>query len=288
MGAGIGLSACERRGGESPEPAAERGSKPIVGGVGVAPGALAQVVGITYRSEATPRCTGTLIAANIVLTAAHCVCAIDGNGNVQDLRPTNVYVGDDPRRVRRGSRPYYQVVDRRIALRCNRDTSRTGVDIAVLKLNTPVRNVDPVDFAPDSLTDRATGFRIVGFGATNLAGTAIDYRKREARVPSLSNACAGTTGGRDDSAAYGCQPGEEIVAGRTDTPDTCFGDSGGPLLVSSDGDGGTASSNALMIAGVTSRSVRPAASHCGAGGVYERLRPPVRVWIDAALRSLNG
>lgn len=248
----------------------------IVRGEPVAPGALRQVVGLTYGGERRARCTGTLIDRDIVLTAAHCVCV---------QRPTNVFVGDNTASTEPSSRGlFYPIVETRAALHCGAEGSDTAVDIAVVRLKNPVLGVAPLSYAADEIVDRATAFRVVGFGATNEAGSDYDPQKQEAAVPALSTACdrAG------DSQKYGCQIGQEIVAGQRRTPDTCTGDSGGPLLVSAKSDAGSPSAPGFSIAGVTSRSVAGAATACGDGGIYERLQPSIRIWLTAAIKSMHG
>lgn len=245
----------------------------IIGGRPTSPSKLAAVVGLTYNNERQPKCTASLIAPTMVLTAAHCICRV---------RPTHVFVGDDANAL---SGPtsglYYHVVDVRSGLVCGQETSRSGVDVAVVEIANEVKNVHPLRFAPAPLIDEARGFRIVGFGAVDPDGRVFTHRKMEAAIGVMSHSCSVA-----DSEQYGCQVGQEIVAGRPLTTDTCVGDSGGPLLVAPDATAGRPSSSTLFLAGVTSRSVDDAETVCGGGGIYERLRPQVVTWVLRAMESM--
>lgn len=132
---------------------------------------------------------------------------------------------------------------------------------------------------------------IVGFGGT---GSSADKQgiKRGTMVGRASASCSGHVPSlvppRSDAAAYGCRPGREIVAGAMPnsslSPDTCPGDSGGPLYVSSSlpavGDPPEAE---MRLAGVTSRSTARQQQQCGDGGIYVRLTGETRAWLEAEL-----
>ncbi len=263
-----------------PDPDTNGGFQPyVVGGTTVDSGALPQVVGLTYGTHDMPACTGTLIRADIVLTAAHCVCTVP---------PAFVFVGDDPRRDASGRRKglYYQVQAWRAAYRCGADRSHRGLDVAVLKLMYPVPDVPPIGFATEPLVDRATSFRIAGFGAIDRRGRVFRYTKEEASVDLVSSACRNTTDGIADASRYRCEAGQELVAGKPRSADTCVGDSGGPLLVAPDGTSGERSGRDFTLAGVTSCGVKGSTAACGDGGIYERLGPDVRDWIGRAIAAM--
>lgn len=238
------------------------------------------VVGLTYNGERTPRCTGVLIEPDVVVSAGHCICEADANG----FAVAGVFVGNDPTTDDPQKHGYYfTVLKWRTAYSCDRPEDQDGNDLAVLKLDRAVEGIRPVPIASSGLANAASTGLIVGFGATDSSGTSIDYRKEIARVPVVTNNCASA----DDGKKYGCQSTRELVAGIVGGPDTCFGDSGGPLLVSPHGDAtSTNHGNDMALLGITSRSVINAPSSCSVGGIYERVDGNALKWITAAERAL--
>ena len=247
----------------------------IVNGDDVPRNKLLQVVGVTYGRNDMPDCSGTLIARGMVLTAAHCACA--------GIR-SNVFVGNDPKKVN-GKRDglYYQVVDWRAAYNCRKQSSATGADIAVLELKNPVNDISPLQLAGGTIGDRATSYRIAGFGASDSAGTNYNYDKLHARVEPWTIGC------KTDGLArkYGCQKGREIVAGSDAGHDTCFVDSGSGLLITRSANSGNVARSQYLVAGVTSRGVKGSEQPCGEGGIYAQITPEMRTWIRRAIDAMR-
>src|SRR5689334_21924659 len=75
-------------------------------------GMYLQTVGLTYGGQRQPLCTGALIGARLVLTAAHCLCR---------GAPTHVFVGNDPRVGSAGRSEFYPVERTKSAAPCNED-----------------------------------------------------------------------------------------------------------------------------------------------------------------------
>jgi len=244
----------------------------IVQGKLVPEGALVEVVGLTYGNAREPLCTGALVGSRVVLTAAHCIC---------EVRPTHVFVGRDPALGLAGRAEYYPVAAVRSAGPCDGDLR--GRDFALLKLDRPVPRARPFAFAADSLVDLARSGRIVGYGATDLDATQVDHRKREARVPIVSANCS-----QVEQAEVGCIADAELVAGKRQFPDTCKGDSGGPLLLSAGGDAGASLPEARFIAGITSRPTADSTRACGEGGIYSRMNQRARSWIAQARAGMGA
>jgi len=201
-------------------------------------------------------CTGTLIAAKVVLTAGHCA----------DFA-TRIFVGSDvtqPGKVvkvkRRVRHPQYHQGKRN--------------DLMVLILDEKVENVSPRKFAVKTMIDAATDGRVMGFGNTEATGSFGYGQKRFVDVPVASAACRGKVDGEDDNVTYGCDVGLELVAGRPLLArDSCTGDSGGPFYCQS-------SNQQWLLAAATSRATDSSMHNCGDGGVYVRM-DRYRAWINS-------
>jgi secreted trypsin-like serine protease len=233
----------------------------IWGGEPVPDGLHPDTVAITGNGRL---CTGTLIAANTVLTAAHCFC-----GGVSE----QVYVGQGINKPTATAK----VGGGKAMIQCT-DDLKNG-DVAVLFLSTPL-NVSPRSFANSTLINSATVARAVGFGATANPITEPVGIKRRVDVPVASTSCSGNVTTSDgkfpDSAFYGCAAGQELVAGAPSLDkDSCNGDSGGPLFV--EGKDGN-----LYLAATTSRATGPPGLRpCGDGGIYVRTDGSVIDWIHS-------
>ncbi|HLU67409.1 MAG TPA: serine protease, partial [Kofleriaceae bacterium] len=196
-------------------------------------------------------CTGTLIAPQVVLTAGHCV---DG------ITPTRVKLNATDSE---GPGEVIPVVSA-TAYPNWEDT----YDVAVLLLERPSA-VAPRAVATDcvvqaSLVDGAP-VTLVGYGATDQQGQSYNTTLMEGAAQIEDADCATGNG-----CAPAVSPGGEFVAGGN--ADSCFGDSGGPVYLSTP--------YGTVLAGVVSRGLNNSPAPCGYGGIY--VRPDaVLDWIEA-------
>jgi secreted trypsin-like serine protease len=223
---------------------------PVVGGTEAKPGDWPDVVAVIGADGSL--CTGTLLAADLVLTAAHC---IDGNpveviiGSVDLARP------DGERRRVKWSRAYPDWIER--------------YDVGVVMLENPVQAkqravVQGCTSHPNF--DTGLPLQVVGFGLTTASATDDNTRLHQATVPVIDATCTS-----DPACAPAVAPGGEFTAGGRGA-DSCFGDSGGPVYIT------TASGPALI--GVVSRGLLAFGEPCASGGVYVRADKVV-AWIQS-------
>ncbi len=229
----------------------------VIGGVDVAAGEFLDCVAV--GSDQQWGCTGTLIAPNVVVTAGHCA----------DFA-TRIYIGRDV--SKKG-----KVVKVAQRVRHPKYNLNGHNDLMVLLLAEAVTSVEPRALAGKALIDKASDGRVVGFGATDAADAAgmMGYGvKRYVDVPVVSNACKGQLDGQQDRYMYGCDPAQELVAGRPLAErDSCKGDSGGPFYV-------VDAQGRWRLAGATSRATDSAMSTCGDGGIYVRI-DRYKAWINS-------
>ena len=231
----------------------------IVGGDNAEPGEYPSVAKITYGAF---QCTGTLIAADTVLTAGHCSSVtgaavsspIAWPAPLIDVRIGGTRDGEGERAtVSKVTIPPQYLLGK-------------GSDISILKLTkastkAPVKVAGAADRNIWESGDLET---IVGWGVTEEGGDTPDVLQ-EAQVPITTDAyCAG---------AYDDFDAETMVCAGYEQGgvDTCQGDSGGPMF-------GVSNAGGLRVVGAT--SFGEGCARAGKPGVYARVADaPLREWI---------
>jgi secreted trypsin-like serine protease len=182
-------------------------SPSVVGGTNAAQGEF------PWMTRLSMGCGGAVIAARVVLTAAHCV------------RPTGSYTGYTAtvNRANLNDTSVGQSIRSTYVYRSPQYPSTGTYDWALIELAS-APSVAPLSIANQGETSLNSGtFTIIGWGATREGGGQQTSLKK-ATVPFVSDSvCA---------QAYGeLAPATEICAGYTSGGvDTCQGDSGGPMV----------------------------------------------------------
>lgn len=189
----------------------------IVGGVPTEPGRYPWMVGMLNSQRSSPYCGATLVAADVVMSAAHCPepnvvqigCHEVGSS---DCEYVNVKSSVIPR----------DYISRPVPIR----------DFRIIYLETSSRNTPIKSVADSSWSSLRVGSDIttIGFGTTS-AGGSVSRRLLETTVQYVSNdeceeAYAKAGAPIDDSMICGAVNG----GGK----DACQGDSGGPLIIKCD------------------------------------------------------
>ncbi|MGH3370015.1 MAG: S1 family peptidase, partial [Nocardioidaceae bacterium] len=233
VSAGQPAVAAPSPGGDTPlEPGAERPESfvepRIVGGGGAGVGEYPYFVSVQTASTFEHFCGGSLVSATRVLTAAHCVDGASPSGLRVVIGRTSLF--DTSQGIVR------KVSGIAVHPDWSRDTLRH--DVAILSLSTPVTNADNTSRGVEWLRlaepaesdsfEAGDPVTIIGHGAVcaNCFGSS---QLLEASVPIVSDETM--------SSIYGFfHPPSMIGAGPMEGgTDSCFGDSGGPLLVPVDG-----------------------------------------------------
>lgn len=233
---------------EVPTQATAQGTTPQVETGHAAVGALTLWFGLGYRESF---CTGTLIQADIVLTAAHCV---------EDVSPSNTrfYVGNNATNPRSGLSYLAAefIIHERYAARY------LAHDIALVRLQIPVKGVTPIAYNIASLDPHEGRLGVhVGFGAAEGIKESGKGIKRSSTL-AITNLKAETFESPYNGAS------------------TCFGDSGGPTFLTIN--------NVLSVVGLTSAGAICQGVDCDP---CKTPTTSVRVdaygaWISAKLKEL--
>ena len=193
----------------------------IIGGQTAQPSAYPWVVSLR-DSQNQQFCGASLVAANWVMTAAHCV---EGGSNDN----ISAVVGDfDLQASDQGEQR--QKIER-VVIYPKRSADNNDYDIALLKLSKPVGN-SAVVAATGSLMEglsNGTPFTAMGWGNRSTTGEDFPNQLHQVRVPLIER-------GQCNEYYEGDITENMICAGLAQGgKDSCQGDSGGPLVYQKDG-----------------------------------------------------
>ena len=294
-----GYSSEERRKFDALLEKAKRGVR-IVGGVRVEKGQFTETVAIVDEGGAYNRvCTGTIVGAGKVLTAAHCVCAMK-------LLPgqsgkAKVYFGNPDAVASLGAAPSAMLFGHLTKLMdetfCGRfeEGHICGGDLAMVFYNP---NETPGYARAARLMSQTEGesflnsedlATIVGYGETRdsrwdrpRVGRLVrgaTKPKMVAVMPAPSRCGDYVTHCAPERSWRGCLPDVEVrLMDSALTRDTCNGDSGGPLFLDNN-----EWDSAQTLAAVTSRGMWPR-RRCGTGGIYTSVFSDEAIsWLDQVM-----
>jgi hypothetical protein len=209
------VAACSSPSGEA---APESATEAILGGSATTGFSL---VGMR-RHEVSWNCTGTLVAPDVVLAAAHCIGSTAPHApafviapGVVQIAPAFTFYPDVD------ARGYYKTsgartVDRIVGFGTGRGpTTADNPDAALFHLTSPVARPSYASVAP-ALPQAGASLAVIGFGCSAYGGGG--YFTKRVRAVAWDDLYAGTLG--SESGIY-TKPGHPGVV--------CPGDSGGPL-----------------------------------------------------------
>ena len=196
----------------------------IVGGTIVTPNEFPWQVYLVIKSSWT--CGGSVIKAQYILTAAHCVT--NDNGTPVAASQIQAYMGMHDKRILTSKSQ--RRTGAQLFVHGSYNPYTYDYDIAVIKLNKPLTintYVKPIRLAKGSETNlfkAGNAVTVSGWGTTKYGGSAPNYLRK-----TTVNIVSRTTCNRMSS--YGGSITSRMLCAAREDRDSCQGDSGGPLFL---------------------------------------------------------
>jgi uncharacterized protein (TIGR03382 family) len=231
-------------------PAVASAEAPVIGGHDAMAGKWPDVAAVNDNAG-EQQCTGTLIAPTVVITAQHCM----------EIGPAAVVIGTTS--LARPSEGEVIPVIKHMGY----PNGFRSFDVGVLVLQRPSALTPRKIASGWAAADIQNGVTatVVGYGAIDRDSEMYIDQLQEADLPITDADCS-----ESDGCNTLARPAGELGAGGMGI-DTCEGDSGGPLYVTSD--------LGTFLAGVTSRGYDNNTYSCSEGGIYARPDKVVD-WIE--------
>lgn len=245
----------------------------IVGGKEARPHSFPWIVSL--QEGGRHFCGGSLLSADIVITAAHCAEAIKNTPNKLEI----VAGAHD---LHKAAASQSKHLARSIVIHPGYSRATTKNDLALIKLATPIKldlenpTVAPICLAaPDEVIPENTMAQVAGWGILKEGAVDLPSQLRQVPIPILSD--------KNMSAAYPKEFDAKVMLGAgyaKGGKDACQGDSGGPLMWKRKD-----TEDVWTLIGIT--SFGDGCARAGKPGVYTRVSAFIG-WITSEVRSLSA
>ncbi|CAD7701089.1 unnamed protein product [Ostreobium quekettii] len=250
----------------------------ISGGTTAKPGRYPYIVSLRRRATRAHYCGGTLIAEDMVLTAAHCLDV--SQSLVAEPAPT-LYIGGYQRELNTlfsapdpSNVEVFGTAGAAVHPRWQRNFGKfgTGFDVAVIRLSGTSKKL-PVRIGTVEPGEEAT---TLGWGRL-VATSAFPGNLQEATGMNVTV---------DECASIYKELGftlKHVVCAGTGMQDFCTGDDGGPLLKLNTSD----PEDDVLVGVASTKAPGIECGTLGIPGVYSRLTPSVQEWIEDTITTLR-